>query len=57
MKPETVKVKPWADSQGEFVIVNKKDFDKHPGKYELFGVESEPVDKPVVRRGRPPKAE
>lgn len=55
MKQETVKVKPWAPSQGEYVVVNKSDYDKHPGRYELLDA---PVDQPETKRlGRPPKAE
>tara|TARA_Y100001951_G_C11198157_1_gene215535 strand:+ start:464 stop:604 length:141 start_codon:yes stop_codon:yes gene_type:complete len=45
---ETMKVKPWGKDQGDFVVINKDDFD--PEKHEEF--EKEPV-----RRGRKPKAE
>ena len=34
MKVETVKVKPWAQGQGEFVEINKEDFD--PLKFQLY---------------------
>lgn len=27
MHPETVKVKPWAEGQGDFVTINERDFD------------------------------
>lgn len=47
---ETMKVKPWGKDQGDFVIINKCDFD--PEKHEEYGVEEKPV-----RRGRKPKSE
>lgn len=31
---ETVKVKPWSDDQGEFVLINKSDF--NPEVHELL---------------------
>jgi hypothetical protein len=33
-KCETVKVKPWSKDQGDFVIINKDEFDKN--KHELL---------------------
>ena len=33
---ETIKVKPWGEGQGEFVLINKEDFDAE--KHELFCV-------------------
>lgn len=33
---ETMKVKPWGESQGEFVLINKCDFDEE--KHEAFDV-------------------
>lgn len=32
--PETMKVKPWSNDQGDFVLINKEDFD--PKKHEEF---------------------
>lgn len=34
MEPETIKVKPWGDGQGDFVVINKDDF--NPQVQELF---------------------
>lgn len=31
----TVKVKPWGDDQGDYVLINEGDFD--PAVHELFG--------------------
>ena len=31
---ETVRVKPWSKDQGDFVVINKEDFDKN--KHEVF---------------------
>ena len=42
---ETMKVKPWGKGQGDFVIINKCDFD--PEKHEEFEAEEK-----QVRRGR-----
>lgn len=50
---DTVKIKPSHPSQGDFVVVNKEDFD--PEKHELLTSEAPASDAP--RRGRPPKAE
>lgn len=43
MKIETVKVKSWGKGQGEFVEINKSDFD--PAKHELFNA---PAPKPIA---------
>ncbi|MGL5004301.1 MAG: hypothetical protein ACRDAM_15285 [Casimicrobium sp.] len=42
---ETIKVKAWGDAQGDFVLINKSDFDEE--KHELFSIESsnEPGDR------------
>lgn len=37
---ETVKVKAWGKGQGQFVEINKEDFD--PSKHEIFGNEKAP---------------
>lgn len=50
---ETIKIKPSHESQGEFVIINKEDFDA--GKHELF--DAELVTDAPKRRGRPAKTE
>jgi hypothetical protein len=34
MELETVKVKPWGEDQGDYVIINKDDFD--PEKHKLY---------------------
>jgi hypothetical protein len=58
---DTIKIKPWHESQGDHVVINKGDFD--PDKHELLDGEAEvSVDIEVsgdapVRRGRKPKAE
>jgi hypothetical protein len=58
---DTIKIKPWHESQGDHVVINKADFD--PDKHELLGGETEaPVgveasDDTPARRGRKPKAE
>jgi hypothetical protein len=49
---KTVRVKPWSESQGDFVVINESDFDA--SVHEMY--EEAPQDaaeKP--RRGRPPK--
>jgi hypothetical protein len=59
----TIKVKPWGEGQGEFVIVNAEDFnpDFHK-RYEAEAVKEETVEAPqiakpeaVKSRGRPKK--
>ena len=40
---ETIKVKPWGEGQGEFVVINKDDFD--PEKHQLFGETEQVEDK------------
>ncbi|WKN20816.1 hypothetical protein [Azotobacter vinelandii] len=42
----TVKVKPWGQDQGEFVLINEDDFD--PNVHELL--ESAAKDKPSSKR-------
>lgn len=39
---ETMKVKPWGEGQGDFVVINASDFDADI--HELFGVEPEVKD-------------
>lgn len=60
---QTMKVKPWADGQGDHVVINKADFD--PDKHESLDTDSETEatteqdgqeDMPA-RRGRRQKAE
>jgi len=34
MELETVKVMPWGDDQGDYVVINKNDFDKE--KHKLY---------------------
>jgi hypothetical protein len=58
---DTIKIKPWHESQGDHVVINKADFD--PEKHELLEGETEVLagaeasgDAPA-RRGRKPKAE
>ena len=45
---ETIKVKPWGEGQGEFVVINKDDFD--PEKHQLFGETEQVEDKPKRSR-------
>ncbi len=47
--PETIKVKPWGQDQGDFVLINKDDF--NPEVHELLEPKAE--EKPA---GRKPKA-
>jgi len=47
---ETIKVKPWGEDQGEFVLINAEDFDAE--KHELL--EDEPKK---TRRSRRTEAE
>lgn len=35
MKCETLKVKPWGKGQGDFVEINREDYD--PARHELYG--------------------
>ncbi|PRD42114.1 hypothetical protein C5748_18365 [Phyllobacterium phragmitis] len=44
MRNETIHVKPWSKDQGEYVIINKADFD--PKRHELFE-EAAPVSVPA----------
>jgi hypothetical protein len=56
MSVPTVRVKPWAESQGEFVIINEADFD--PAVHTLFdesqvpAVADEAQPEPVQKRKR-----
>ena len=43
MSLPTVRVKPWAESQGEFVLINEADFD--PARHVLY---DESAQVPVV---------
>lgn len=43
---ETIKVKPWGKDQGDFVIINKSDFD--PEVHELLDGEPEGAKKATV---------
>lgn len=45
--PETIKVQPWSDDQGEFVLINKEDFD--PAKHTEF---KEGGKKPTASKAR-----
>lgn len=52
---ETVQVMPWSESQGDFVVINKSDFD--PKKHKMYdpkaGSEKEPAEeKPKPTRKR-----
>lgn len=58
---ETMKVKPWHESQGDHVLINAADFD--PAVHQLHGVEEAAPEANQVaaedapkRRGRPPKS-
>lgn len=46
MELETIKVKPWGDDQGDFVIINKDDFDD--AKHKLY--EESPKKKKQVEK-------
>jgi hypothetical protein len=56
MSVPTVRVKPWAESQGEFVIINEADFD--PARHVLYDESQVPVvadeaqPEPVQKRKR-----
>ena len=43
---KTIKVKPWGEGQGDFVVINEEDFD--PEAHELYGVETDPIAKMKV---------
>lgn len=45
---ETIKVKPWGEGQGDFVLINADDFD--PEKHQLFGETEQVEDKPKRSR-------
>ena len=38
MEPETMKVQPWGEDQGDYVLINAGDFD--PKVHKKFGAES-----------------
>ena len=48
---ETINVKPWGEGQGEFVRINKADFD--PAVHELHEPET---GEPAAPKGKPAKA-
>lgn len=43
---ETIKVKPWGKDQGDFVVINKEDFD--PDVHELLDGEPDGAKKATV---------
>lgn len=45
---ETVKVKPWGKGQGDFVEVNKSDYEANPEKYELLEEETKKTKAPAA---------
>ena len=50
---DILKVKPWGKNQGEYVVIEAKDFD--PAKHELFGAkepEAHLEEEKPARRGR-----
>ncbi len=48
MEKETVKVKAWGEGQGDFVLVDKDEFDNAPaGTYELYH-----ENQPEVKKGK-----
>lgn len=47
---ETIKVKPWGDGQGDFVVINKDDFD--PDLHEAL--DDKPVKQKAGSRGKNP---
>lgn len=51
---ETIKVEPWSDSQGDFVIINKEDFDpsKHVEYQAADDGEGENYSKAVLKAAR-----
>ena len=42
MDLKTIKVKPWGDGQGDFVVINESDFD--PDRHELFDAPAKSAD-------------
>ena len=46
MELETIKVMPWGEDQGEFVVINKDDFDE--SKHKLY--EEAPKKKKQVEK-------
>lgn len=57
MHIETINVKPWGQGQGDFVVINKADFD--PELHEAFEPDSQQAEQPAspAKRGRKAKAE
>ena len=49
----TIKVKPWGEGQGAFVMIEEKDFD--PQKHELYREQTEDAEQNKPKRGRPSK--
>lgn len=43
---KTIKVKPWGEGQGDFVLINEEDFD--PERHELFEEDVDPIAKMKV---------
>lgn len=50
--PKTMRVMPWSESQGEYVVINESDFD--PAVHEKFDEAEEDSAEPK-KRGRKPK--
>ncbi|MNO57698.1 HeH/LEM domain protein [compost metagenome] len=46
MSNKTLKVKPWGDGQGDFVVINEADFD--PDLHELLGETEKPGKAPGI---------
>ena len=46
MSNKTLKVKPWGDGQGDFVVINEADFD--PELHELLGEAEKPGKAPGI---------
>lgn len=42
MDLKTIKVKPWGEGQGDFVVINESDFD--PDRHELFDAPAKSAD-------------
>lgn len=50
---ETIKVKPWGDGQGDFVVINKDDFD--PDLHEAL--DDKPAEQKPRRQAKPKSAD
>lgn len=54
---ETVRVEAWGEKQGEFVEINKADYEANPGKYKLFDQKMPPPPKAGAPAAAAPKAD